>query len=232
VYVRYIPDPIYMIERFDRIRHHAGPGQAPTAPPVERLHIIDACQLLGRARTFKYSGASLDALKTVIDASTNKAHTRQALYRWLVFNVLVGNDDAHLKNLSFFVSREGIRLAPHYDLLMTSAYRTNAIVNDAGTWPHVEMAIPLPGAKYLNEVTSTCLLNAGAELGVPAGVAKRMLAQIVERVNAALQVEAGEVAKRHEALPQNARACVPGEQRLMRVMENIIVREMTQKMTA
>lgn len=59
----------------------------------EPVHIIDACQLLNKARTFKYSGATLAALREVIDATTNKASTRMRLFRWLAFNTPVANND-------------------------------------------------------------------------------------------------------------------------------------------
>ncbi len=46
------------------------------------------------------------------------------MFRWTVFNVVVGNADAHLKNLSFFVDARGYRLAPFYDIVSTVVYHT------------------------------------------------------------------------------------------------------------
>lgn len=233
VHIRYVPDPVYIIDRFDRIIHNS-PNRDPTAirHEVGRLHIIDACQLLNRSRVFKYSGASLDALKEVINATTNKVHTRMALYRWLVFNVLVANDDSHLKNLSFYVSSEGVRLAPHYDLLATGAYYTRAIANEGAKWPHVEMAIALPGAKTFGEVTKSSMIQAGGELGLPARVAERVLQEVTQLVTKTLEVELAAVAKRHQTLDEKARVNIAAEAQLMRILASIIIREMAQKLAA
>jgi len=46
------------------------------------------------------------------------------VFQWIVFNTLVGNSDCHLKNVSFMVDAQGIRLAPLYDLLCTAVYHT------------------------------------------------------------------------------------------------------------
>ena len=46
VHRRYVPSPVYLIDRFDRI---------PDAHSWRRRQVIDACQLLGLDRSFKYS---------------------------------------------------------------------------------------------------------------------------------------------------------------------------------
>lgn len=45
-----------------------------------------------------------------------------SLLDWVIFNYLVGNSDAHAKNLSFLLLRQGPFLAPFYDLLSTRIY--------------------------------------------------------------------------------------------------------------
>jgi serine/threonine-protein kinase HipA len=227
VHLRYVPDPVYIVERFDRRLTVLEPAEEGFPKlDVRRLHIIDACQLLNRARTFKHSGASLEALQHIIERTTNKLHSRLQLFRWLVFNVVMANDDCHLKNLSFFVAADGIKLAPHYDLLATGAYCTRAFADDRATWANVPMAIALPGAKVFGEVTGASVLQAGLELGVPASAAQRILAEVVTRVPAALEHEIGELAKRHAALPPVAGVHPGAEARFMRVLEQIIVPEM------
>ncbi|MGI9211452.1 MAG: HipA domain-containing protein, partial [Methylococcaceae bacterium] len=107
VHRRYVPAPVYIIDRFDRIRNEDG---------WQRRHVIDACQLLGLDRSFKYNEGSVGNLAVLANACRSPAVARTRLFSWLVFNILVGNTDAHLKNLSFMVSHDGIQLAPHYDL--------------------------------------------------------------------------------------------------------------------
>lgn len=70
----------------------------------------------------------------IIDHCTNRARARQDLAAWVLFNVLTGNGDAHLKNLSFHVDANSVQLAPFYDLVSTEPYRA-AIGNDP-RWPH------------------------------------------------------------------------------------------------
>lgn len=44
------------------------------------------------------------------------------LLRWAIFNYLIGNADAHAKNLAMIFTDRGPRLAPFYDLICTQIY--------------------------------------------------------------------------------------------------------------
>lgn len=52
----------------------------------------------------------------------NKAAARLTLLRWALFLFLTGNSDAHGKNFSFFVRRQGLEPAPWYDLVSVAQY--------------------------------------------------------------------------------------------------------------
>ncbi len=121
---------------------------------VLRRHVLDGCQLLNIPSVMKHSSASLEALSRLIAHCRNKALTRIALFRWLVFNILVGKNDNHLKNLFFFVSHQGIELAPHYDLLCTLAYDTKALSGtaDLNDWSERPLAFPFPSATQFRQV--------------------------------------------------------------------------------
>lgn len=41
---------------------------------------------------------------------------------WVGFNYLIGNEDAHSKNLALLYRSDGLRLTPHYDLISTEVY--------------------------------------------------------------------------------------------------------------
>ena len=230
VYLRYVPQPVYIIERFDRMVPRRQVGDAP--PAVRRLHVLDACQLLNRDRLYKHTGATLQALKDIIDACNNKAATRQALFRWLVFNVVVGNDDSHLKNLSFHSDAEGVRLAPHYDLLCTGAYHTKAIADAAGYWPDVPMTFRLPGARTFAQVTRESLIEAAQELKLPAKVAERILDDVAARVDREFALIAAE----HERLVAQASPeqvlDLQMQSRLLRIIGHIVLEEMLRKVRA
>ncbi len=209
VILRRLPDdqaavPVYIIERFDRLG---------SFPDTQRKHIIDACQLLNISRTLKYSRASLETLYEISTLSANPAATRFRLFRWLVFNVFLANDDSHLKNLSFVMTALGPELAPHYDLLSTSAYHTRALGTQAGPWPAVRMAIELPGAARFNEVKLDSLIEAGKALRLPAEAAARIVNDVAKGIRKAL------------ASPELAPA-TPIEQRVFKVVDHMIVGEM------
>ncbi|NBA93665.1 HipA domain-containing protein [Pseudomonas sp. R5(2019)] len=171
VEIRHIPEPIYLVKRFDRQWRDG---------ELQRLHVLDGCQLLGLDRTFKYQQATFANLRKIIELCRLKAQTRQALFRWLVFNILVGNNDAHLKNLSFHVRPNGIELTPHYDLLSTVVYAPN---ND---WLSMDLAWPLEGvARTHGDITREVVLMMGEHIQVPRKLGTVLLNQLMKRVEAA-----------------------------------------------
>jgi len=109
----------YITERYDRIKEDKG--------KVTRLHQEDFCQALGFMPEQKYEaegGPGLaECFRLVKDHSSQPLLDSQSLYRWIVFNFLIGNADAHAKNLSFIIEESRkIRLAPFYDLISTQIY--------------------------------------------------------------------------------------------------------------
>ncbi len=56
------------------------------------------------------------------DHALRPAVDRLSLLRWVVFNFLIGNADAHGKNVSVLHHPGGISLAPFYDLMSTLVY--------------------------------------------------------------------------------------------------------------
>ncbi len=129
-YLEHVPEPILVIERFDR-KVLSATGDAVI---VERLHCIDGCQALGLPVDFKYErphgngkdvqhirdGASLKRFFSLIQDTSKvplTAAAQMGFLRWTIFQVLIGNTDAHAKNLSFFSSVRGLELAPAYDLV-------------------------------------------------------------------------------------------------------------------
>ncbi|WPL21834.1 HipA domain-containing protein [Thiorhodovibrio frisius] len=122
-----VPEPVLCVSRFDRFRQGAA---------VRRWHIIDGCQLLDLASSYKYErpygdhrdvreirdGASLEVFFAAIKASPQPAKAKLQLLRWLIFQVLLGNADAHAKNLSFYMTASGPVQAPAYDLICSAVY--------------------------------------------------------------------------------------------------------------
>ena len=111
-------DQCYIIQRYDRGRDQDG--------NVVRLHQEDFCQALGFLPDQKYEsegGPSLEnCFRLLQEKSMSPAADRLTLLRWSIFNVLIGNADAHAKNLAMIFTSRGPRLAPFYDLLCTQVY--------------------------------------------------------------------------------------------------------------
>lgn len=222
---RYVPEPVYLIQRFDRWRE----GQN-----YRRRHAIDACQLLGLDRSFKYTQGSLESLARIAEACRNKAQARVRLFNWLIFNVLTGNDDAHLKNLSFLVDADGVQLAPHYDLLCTASY--DAPLFGKQGWPdQTQMAWPIVGATRFSDVSHALLLEAGGVLGIRPSQANRMLQVQRDRIVDEATRLYSEVQADAEVRAQQRSDLAPmieGELRCLRGIVHVVIRDMTQKLQA
>ena len=191
-----VPTPCYVVDRFDRDT---------TTRPTRRLHVIDAAQLLNVAKDFKYEGANAQRLREAIESTNTRANARLEIFRWAVFNVLVGNGDAHLKNLSFFVTPLGYMLAPFYDIVSTVVYHTRTYQPERGDqWPNCELTMPVGDARHFADISRRNMLKLADELGLPPRGAERLLdamlaslrARVDETFNAVLRVatpDAGEM---------------------------------------
>ena len=204
VEMRRVPEPVFVVRRFDR----GGSGQT-----ARRLHVLDGCQLLSLDRAFKYEQATADTLRKLAEICRAKAATRQSLFRWAVFNAIVGNGDAHLKNLSFFPAAEGIALAPHYDLVSTAVYA-------GGGWGAETLTTPMADASHLADVRRDHVLQFGQALGLPQSVGERLL----DRLIGAVEVHARSLLDDYQAQP--AEQIEPGEARLLRQIVYGPIREM------
>ncbi|CAN1517227.1 HipA, N-terminal subdomain 1 [Rhabdaerophilaceae bacterium] len=107
-----------LVRRYDRAIDDEG--------IVLRIHQEDFCQALGVPPETKYASEGGPTLKDCF-ALLRRVAARPAvdvlkLLDAVIFNVIVGNADAHGKNFSILYSDEGPHLAPLYDLLATVAY--------------------------------------------------------------------------------------------------------------
>jgi serine/threonine-protein kinase HipA len=174
VEIRFVPDPIYLVERFDRRTVNS---------ETHRLHVVDACQLLGLDRIFKYQAATAENLFRCAELCNRPARARLDLMRWAIFNLLTGNSDAHLKNLSFLVNDDGIDLAPFYDLVSTDCYR--AQIDNLPRWPDTSLSTPIGAATRFAAVTRQNLHSFARQLDLTPRVADRVLAELTDRITPA-----------------------------------------------
>lgn len=108
-----------VVDRYDRDT---------SVTPTRRLHQEDLCQALGLTPDFKYqrpgfAKPSYRALADLLDEhSARPGAERLQAARHALFNFLVGNADAHAKNISLLHVGGGVQLAPLYDIVCTVAY--------------------------------------------------------------------------------------------------------------
>ncbi|MFI3244640.1 MAG: type II toxin-antitoxin system HipA family toxin, partial [Akkermansia sp.] len=109
--------PYFLIERYDRQR---------AGKRVKRVHQEDFCQALNVQCVKKYEkdgGPSFKDCFELLQHCNSPIVARQEMLKRLVFNYLIGNNDAHGKNFSFLYERAGsVVLSPAYDILCTQVY--------------------------------------------------------------------------------------------------------------
>lgn len=110
---------VLLVTRFDRALDRDG--------RVVRIHQEDFAQALGLPSALKYErrGApgrrfDVDAVRRILDATEDPAGEREFFIQATLFDLLVGNVDAHAKNFALLHEPGGrIRTAPRYDILPT-----------------------------------------------------------------------------------------------------------------
>lgn len=108
-----------LIERFDRHREEDG--------QIRRLHQEDFCQALGIPSELKYQDEGGPTLKDSFDLlraiSSSPVVDLRALLDAIIFNIIIGNHDAHAKNFALlYMPDRSTTLAPLYDLVSTVFY--------------------------------------------------------------------------------------------------------------
>ena len=119
------------VQRFDR------------SDKGESIHMEDFAQVFGLYPGDKYHHRSYANVASVLRAETGEAGTYE-FFRRLVFSVLIGNGDMHLKNWSLLYpdGRTPV-LSPGYDFVATFPY----IPNDS-------LALTFGGSRSLSEIST------------------------------------------------------------------------------
>ena len=163
-----------LVTRYDR-----DAGQRPDG----RLHQEDFCQALGLAPAVKYEnegGPRIgDCGELIRRHSAAPARDMIAFLQALLFNFLIGNNDAHSKNYSLLLDGPGsIRMAPLYDLLSTAA------IEGAGR----DLAMKYGGEKRGAYLRRRHLRSLADELEIKGPLVERHARSMIERVLPAVRV--------------------------------------------
>lgn len=165
-----------VVERYDRISEK-GTGR------VLRIHQEDACQALGidleksqgRSKYESNSGPSLVSIADLLGAWGDDDQ-RMHLLDQLVFTVLIGDADAHGKNISLMHAEPGqVALAPLYDTVPTAL------------WPNLRThaAMSVGAAVDLAQIDAEDIVREAVRWGLSRTAAASRVATTVGRVEAA-----------------------------------------------
>lgn len=169
-----------MVERFDRKKTPSG---------IKKRHIIDGCQALDMPPENKYEqnfgssrdvqhirdGVSLPKLFNFANQTAIPAQTRLKLLDAVIFNLIIGNSDAHGKNFSFYVGKqEGICLAPLYDLV--------SVVYEAQQVPNLDthLAMAIGDNFEIENISAYDLLTFAEQVGIEQAYLKRRLNRLCQ----------------------------------------------------
>ncbi len=156
-------------------------------PEGNRLHQEDFCQALGLDPAAKYESTREAALfgsrlRRIVRVAAPRALDpdgfRLALLRAVTFNVVIGNGDAHSKNYSVMIGRDGsVSLAPIYDaaplMYLDPAFMgTGHVIN---------------GKTSIDTINVDDLAAEGASWGMGAGRADAAVRTCMERVYSSVE---------------------------------------------
>lgn len=168
-----------LVERYDRAVNAESPGN------LRRLHQEDFCQALGVVPEQKYQNEGGPSVKQCFEliraTSSTPVIDLQALLDAVIFNWLIGNNDAHGKNFSLVYRGEigsGLqtRLAPLYDLVCTVYY--------AELSPKMAMKI---GGEYVSvRVAPANFERLAGEAGLARPMMKHRVVELTESIIANL----------------------------------------------
>lgn len=175
-------DVLLATERFDRI--FSGKDKVKEAFPIPlRLHQEDFAQGLQISPAEKYESKGDRYLNRCFNLlrrfSSNPIEDQERLWKILMFDLLIGNTDNHIKNISLLYSKnlKSLRLAPAYDIVSTCVY-------DASTR---DMAIYLGEECSLDHINRHSIEQAAQEAGLGSRLALRWLDTLADKFEASLQ---------------------------------------------
>ena len=179
---------LFATERFDRV-FPADPKSISGMPCPLRLHQEDFAQALGIPASDKYERKQNHYMKAMFDLlrqySSDPVTDQIRLWDIIVFDYLIGNTDAHIKNFSLLYGPDmkRVRLAPAYDIVSTVIYEQSTR----------DMAFRIGGAQTIDEITAESFRAAAREVGLGERMAMRRFDNIREQFVPALRQSALEL---------------------------------------
>ena len=154
-----------------------------------RLHQEDFAQALGISAADKYEKQPRGYLSAMFDLlrriSADPIRDQRLLWEMIVFDYLIGNTDAHLKNFSLLYTpdQKKIRLAPAYDIVGTVVYEESTR----------EMSLYIGDHNSLDDIMEEDFARAAKDCGLGVKSAMKRMEDLRERFVPALKKAASEL---------------------------------------
>ncbi len=169
-------EPILVVTRYDR--------EVTATGEIRRIHQEDLTQALGVSSSAKYEDRGGPGLRTIAQLLRDWTLGSESLDRLLdvmFLNMVLGNGDAHAKNLSLLHHESGaVHLAPAYDIMSTAFYpqadvRPGMFINQKTT---------------IHDVNTADVISEAASWGLNPGRTTARIADLLGRLPAAVAAAA------------------------------------------
>ena len=176
---------LFATKRFDRV--------LPKKPKIinglkkpQRLHQEDFAQAMGIPSSRKYEQGNEEYMTEMFEIlrkySSYPIQSQLKLWDMIVFSVLIGNTDAHIKNFSLLYgpNLKTINLAPAYDIVSTTLYEQSTR----------ELAFSIGGVRLIDDVDEAAFKTAAKQAGLGERIAMQHFEQMNELFPKALEQSA------------------------------------------
>jgi serine/threonine-protein kinase HipA len=153
---------VYAIRRFDR------------AADGSRIHGEDFNAIAGQAPNAKYENKTTAYVGSVISQLCGQDDVDEFVRR-VIFGVIVGNDDMHLKNWSVrYLDGRHATIAPLYDFVCTRRY-----------FPGGELALTIGGERRFDRITRETMRDFARQAQISQARVLKLVDDVCERVRSA-----------------------------------------------
>lgn len=179
---------LFATKRYDRIIDETSPMIGNLKRPY-RIHQEDFAQAMGIASFEKYEREGSHYAKKMFEIIRNYTgrplEDQLRLWNRIVYNYVLGNTDAHIKNYSLLYDPhlEGISLAPAYDMISTVIYASAT----------KDMSFNIGGIRDLDRIDEESFRSLASGVGIGERLAMSNYHKVLDRFEYAIKESAKEL---------------------------------------
>ena len=179
---------LFATKRYDRIIDETSPMIGKLKRPY-RIHQEDFAQAMGIASFEKYEREDRNYAEKMFEIIRNYTRSpledQLRLWNRIVYNFVLGNTDAHIKNYSLLYDPHmgGISLAPAYDMLSTVIYESATR----------DMSFNIGGIRNLDSIDEERFKLMAARVGIGEKIAMTNYHKVLDRFENAVKESAQEL---------------------------------------